>query len=370
MTPVIGGQVSLTDGTVSIPQTQKETEQTILTANNPVQSSIPTQANSTTSETASNQPASSTFVTALNDLQVQLEDFKLQQIPVYEFSLTGDLTLNGTIDQPSNIIPDGTLELTSANVDVLSSSFSLVRNRENTIVFTPEAGIFNPTLDIQIQTEISEFDEGVQADNLRVAESGANEINDPLSQGSDNGDIIKVFLNIDGEAIDILPNLATASPSCNVRADNAALTEHSKYYSEAELNQLTDCFNQASLRAGDRQIINSPAVELTSIPSRSQGEIVSLLGNEFLSFAEQFNNSSQSNIFDVGVSRFVIEPIQKSIFNRVDEFVVDAGKEIGLDYLRVYPYLEGIYEINKDSSVRSTYNYILNEIRIEYDLDF
>jgi translocation and assembly module TamB len=41
-----------------------------------------------------------------------------------------------------------------------------------------------------------------------------------------------------------------------------------------------------------------------------------------------------------------------------------------LDYLRVLPNFEGIVELDQDSSVRSTYNYALEEVRVQYERRF
>ncbi len=374
--PVIGGGVNLEDGTVSIPKTetptaeeqvQKVKEQAREKVNSATsgKSKSSTKTPTTTIRKANNaNKPPSTFITALNNFKINLKDFKLEQNPVYEFQLDGGLVLNGTVDQPANIKPKGTLVLTQADVDLLSTNFNLARDRENTIVFTRQAGIFNPALDIGLKTEVSEVDD------VRLAESGANEIPDPLSQ-SGNSDLITVFLTISGETAEIIPNLGQRDVNCNIRPNDSPLLKSKQSYNRKELNRLSECLNTATLDDGDNnQIINSPAAELTSIPSRSQGEIISLFGNKFLAFAEQIQNSSQSELFDLGVNQFVIAPIQRNLLYKVDDTVVGIGKKVGLDYLRVLPNFEGIYEINQDSSVRSTYNYVLNEVKFEYETRF
>jgi translocation and assembly module TamB len=370
--PVIGGQVNLEDGTVSIPKTETPTaEEQVQKVKEKVSSATSGKSKSSTKTPTTtirkannaNKPPS-TFITTLSNFKINLKDFKLEQNPVYEFQLDGGLVLNGTVDQPANIKPKGTLVLTQADVDLLSSNFNLARDRENTIVFTPQAGIFNPALDIGLKTEVSEVDD------VRLAESGANEIPDPLSQ-SGNSDLITVFLTISGETAEIIPNLGQRDVNCNIRPNDSPLLKSKQSYNRKELNRLSECLNTATLDDGDNnQIINSPAAELTSIPSRSQGEIISLFGNKFLAFAEQIQNSSQSELFDLGVNQFVIAPIQRNLLYKVDDTVVGIGKKVGLDYLRVLPNFEGIYEINRDSSVRSTYNYVLNEVKFEYETRF
>ncbi len=241
------------------------------------------------------------------------------------------------------------------------------RSRTNTIVFTPDAGILNPYLDIQFRTVINEFDRA----DVRIADLGENEIRDPISQVNYRNSIT-VNLIIEGETAAILPDLAKKDDNCEIRSHNTPLVEAKAYYTKEELSRLTKCFNIATLERED-ELFNLSTVELTSIPYRSEGEIATLLGNEFLSFAERLANSSQSELFDLGVSTFVIEPLYRRAFYAVDDKVVKFGRKIGLDYLHLLPDLEAVYEINKKSSIRSTYNYGVpnsQEVRLEYQLRF
>jgi autotransporter translocation and assembly factor TamB len=351
LTPIIGGEVSLEDGQAFIPQNESSTQNSPSTL-------TPLRQNT------SNNRQESAFIAQFKDFRVNLNNFDIEQTPLYEISLAGDLTLNGSYPDLNNLRPQGTLYVQQADVDWLSSNFTLVRSRENTIVFTPSEGILNPYLDIELVTEVSDFN------NLRLLDPDSTEIPDPISQVG-RTQVIKVTLNIDGEAQAILPTLGKdPAEYCPPRIDEPIQQEEAAYTQE-ELNQQATCVNVAALESGsDRQLLNSPAVELTSTPPRSQGEIVNLLGNEFLSLTEQLQNSNQEQLLEFGVTQFVIAPIQRKVFYKAEDFVVGIGKEIGLDYLRVYPYFEGIYELNRDSSVRTTYDYIFNEVKVEYQLRF
>ncbi len=375
--PVIGGKVTLEDGKVSLPKTEAPTqEETVQLTKSKVSNTVSGAKALSKAPGNNQQPSaakSSGFVTALNNLKVNLKDFSFEQAPVYEFKLDGGLTLNGTVDKPSNIIPKGTLTLTRADVNLFSNKFDLARDRENTIVFTPEAGVFDPALDIILVTEVEDIKQQ-QFNSLRSVEANSNEIDDPISQGNDS-ETIRISLVIDGETAEILPNLAENSTNCNtstIRPNDAPLVENKKYYSQTELNQLTKCFNEVSLTGGDRNLINSPAVQLTSIPSLDQGEIISLLSGRFIDFASNLGNGgdSQSQLFNMGVNTFVVTPLLNSVLYKVDDTTVKLGKKIGLDYLTLYPNLEGIYNINRNSSLRSTYNYTFNEVRVEYQKSF
>ncbi|BAZ44702.1 hypothetical protein NIES4102_17180 [Chondrocystis sp. NIES-4102] len=359
--PVIGGKVNLESGRVSLPE--NETAE----ADN-VSSNIKPKISQLNIGTKAITPKQSAVITTLKDLQINLEKFRLQQNPLYKFQVDGSLILNGTADLPTNIKPKGTLVLTRADIDLLSNSFNVASDRENTIVFTPQAGIFNPSIDVTLKTEITEVKEA----DLTVAEAGSNEIPTPFSR-LNNADTITVFLKILGETTEILPELGQANSYCNLRPNDAPLVESNQYYNANELNRLTQCFNKTALINdvnNQNQIINSSAVELNSIPNRSQGELVGLLGKKFLAFADQVRNSSQAELFDLGVNQFVVAPIRRSVLYRVDDTVVKIGKKAGLDYLRVIPNFEGIVELDEDTSVRSTYNYTLGEVRLQYEKRF
>ena len=361
LTPVIGGEVSLHNGQVFIPQHHS----TAVSGTNL----------NLTNGSREKPPA---VVIELENFQVNLEKFKLQQSPLYKFEMAGDLNLNGTLDNLANLQAEGGIRLTQGNVDLLTNNFTLVRSHENLIVFKPEAGILNPSVNVQMKTEISEFTK-LGLDSQRQLSRGTNEIPDSISTAG-NTDILTINLNIDGQAQEILPSLGQdSSDFCRFSSNNSSVAGEAGY-SQTQLDRLAKCieltfFNSAS----DRQLVNSPAVELTSIPARSQGEIVSLLGTNFISFAEELRNKNTEELLDLGVTQFVIAPIQRSLFNSFEEGVVRVGKRIGLDYLRVYPFVEGIYQINHDSSVRGTFNYINNlsgnninnnEFKFEYQRRF
>jgi hypothetical protein len=252
-------------------------------------------------------------------------------------------------------------------VNLFSSSFKLARNRENIIVFNPKAGMFNPKLDVILGTSVEDVKTG-DVNNLRLAESNSNEIDDPLSNNEDS-QTIRISLIVDGEAQEILPNLnQTTNLSCDLRPNNKPLVENQAYYTDVELNRFTQCFGDnfsqkaqgnPNATSAQRSLIDSSAIALASTPTLSQGEIINLLSNQFVGFARDVSSSSQAELFDLGVQRFVIDPLLDSVLYKVEDTTVGLGKKIRLDYLTVYPDLEGIYEINQDSSVRFVYNHNL-----------
>ena len=398
--PVIGGEVNLKDGKVSIPKREKEEEDVIKVTQSQI-SKVTSTGNKASNKASSPQAnTASSFVTALNDLQINLEEFKLEQSSLYKFQLDGNLILNGTADAPANIRPEGEIRLTEAEVNLFSNTFELARSLDNTIVFTPEAGVLNPTINTTLRTKVVQNaddtgEDSAEITRLRSADSNSNEIDDPITN-SENGNIntIRISLVVDGEAEEILPNLAQNSTNCNIRPNDAPLIENSKYYSEAELNRLTECFDSISLSEGinGRSLVNSSAVQLTSTPTLDQGEIIGLLSERFAAFARNtFSGGSgeglsQEKLFSLGVERFVITPLVDSALYKIEDTTVGLGKKVGLDYFTIYPNVEGTYEINRKSSLRFTYDYNVlsnvsnvfdedvessnNEVRVLYQLNF
>ena len=362
--PIISGEVSLENGRVFIPQIKSHNS-----GDDNIRSA------STNAEPPLAEPPA--VIVRLEDLQVNLEELKIKQSPLYEFAAMGNLTLNGRIDNIPNLQAKGTIQLTQGYVNLfgnnrkgssgtIDSNFSLVRSHENSIVFNPESGVLNPYLNIQIKTEVPLAEEsGLQESALsnRQLTQGNNEIPAPIAAVG-NAKILTVNLNIDGEAQEILPTLGKKpSEYCDIRSNNAPLTEKVGY-PQTQLNQLAKCIEIAALHdSSDGQILNSSAVKLSSIPSRSEGEIIGLLANQFLDFVEQLQNASSEELLNIGATQFIIAPVQRRLFHTVDDAIVSAGRKVGLDYLRVFPFVEGVYEINQDSSVRATYNYPVNVVK-------
>ena len=400
LSPVISGEVNLEDGRVFIPERKSadgETEDAV------VKGIQEASANTEPEE----EPA---VIVRLQDFQVNLEDLKLKQNPLYEFEAMGDLTLNGRVDDVPNLQADGTIQLTEGYVTLfgdsffggsslglsslasLSRNFTLVRRHESVIVFNPEAGVLNPYLDIQLETTVvtvaADPKSGVR--DQRFTQDG-REISESIA-ALNQSDTIRVNLVIDGEAQEILHTLGQdPSDYCPVNPDDASLSKVNATYSQAELDQLAKCIEVAALVDGaDRQLFNSPAVSLTSTPSRSEAEIIGLLTNQVIDSAERLakkfegggEGQSIEEILASGAIQFVLVPLQSSLFKGFSDFVVNAGQEVGLDYLRVFPFVEGVYEINENSSIEATYIYPLdfldssdeinigNEFRIEYQLRF
>ena len=159
-------------------------------------------------------------VTQYRNLKLKLgEDIQISQPPIFTFASTGDLNINGTFLQPS---PDGVITLKRGQVNLFTTQLNLSRDYQNTARFSSN-NVLDPFLDI-------------------VLTGSAIETTDRISVPSE-----------------ILP---TERPD----ADNLGTLETVRV--EAKVKGLAS------------QITNR--IELTSSPSRSQAEIVALLGGGFV----------------------------------------------------------------------------------------
>ncbi len=341
--PIIGGELALEDGTFFLPK--KEDADTT------------TEAIKATSIIAASNTDTGYQVFAKNFL-VKLDEFTIAQQPLYDFAVTGELNLNGTLNNISQLKGEGTLKLVRADVDWFSGNFTLVRSRENLIVFTPEADITNPYLNIQLKSSVNKLSNGTKAvSKSSILDSGANEIPDDITT-TDITRRIEVQLNINGEVTKILPVIPESETNgCNVRPNNNGIPSENYTYAQGELDKLATCINFTTFASkSDRALLDSSAVTLSSNPELSQGEIINLLGNQFFSFAEQVSTSNSEELLQLGFNQFIITPLTKRFLYQVEDFVLGVGKSVRLDYLRVFPYIEAVYKINSNLSLRSIYD--------------
>lgn len=89
------------------------------------------------------------------NLRVALQDsVLLRSDPLFSFGAKGDITLNGPLD--STLSPDGTLQLTSGQVNLFTSTFVLDRRQPSTVIFRPDLGL-DPFLNVNLVASIPEF---------------------------------------------------------------------------------------------------------------------------------------------------------------------------------------------------------------------
>ena len=83
--------------------------------------------------------------TQYKDLKLSLgKDIQINQPPIFTFTATGDLNINGTFLQPS---PDGTIVLRRGQVNLFTTQLNLSRDYQNTARFSSN-NVLDPFLDI------------------------------------------------------------------------------------------------------------------------------------------------------------------------------------------------------------------------------
>ncbi|MEG4816622.1 translocation/assembly module TamB domain-containing protein [Microcoleus sp. K5-D4] len=98
-------------------------------------------------------PTSPSFEVGLNDLRLNLgRGIRVTSAPILSFQATGGLTVNGTLD---DLRPEGTIRLTSGSVNLFTTEFRLDRGYSQTAIFVPTQGL-DPTLDVRLATSVQE----------------------------------------------------------------------------------------------------------------------------------------------------------------------------------------------------------------------
>jgi len=259
--------------------------------------SSPASPDSASTPSPSPSPASipSQFEIGLNDLRLNLgTGIRVTSAPILDFQATGGLTVNGTLD---DIRPAGTIRLTSGSVNLFTTQFRLDRGYPQTATFVP-AQRLDPTLDVRLATSVQEVTR-FRTPGTSVASEIADE---PITFG-------------------------------NVRSVRI----------------------QASVRGKASQLAQS--LDLRSSPSRSETEIVALLGGSFvqtlgqgdstlaianLAGAGLFNNLQSAIINATGLSEFRLFPTRIKSNEAVTASSSSAsgagslglGLEVGVDITR------------------------------------
>jgi hypothetical protein len=299
--PIIGGEIRLEHGKASVPKRDE-----------------------TTSAAFTLEEKEPPIVPILDNFRIILGNkFELKNWPLFDFRITGDLTVNGSL---YDLKPDGIIQLVRGQINLFSSQFFVTRNYEQIVEFSPDWGL-DPNLNIQLGTIVLE-----KSSEQRLPDS-ESEIADPLVFSA-RPDQIDVQLTIKGRSSELL----------------AAMDSNS---------QLLDL------------------VELTSIPNRNKSEIIALLGNKFLTTLEEIqrlpgdlSNRSSREWLELAINNFIVKPYVQELQFTLEDMVTKTGRKIGLEDLRVYPTIEGIYQINEESVLGISYDYNYQQFEVEYKIRF
>lgn len=182
--PEIGGEIRLSRGQVLLPDTSNT---------------------ATTGTTGATEPPSRV---EFNDLQLILDrGIVITRQPILTFGATGQLTLNGTLD---DLRPAGEIRLRGGQVNLFYTQFNLARGYNQIATFTPRQGL-DPNLDIRLIALVPE----VTRSRLPTT-TIASEISDAPTIATNLGSFqtVRIQARVMGPASQLFNNLElTSSPS-------------------------------------------------------------------------------------------------------------------------------------------------------------
>ncbi len=340
--PTLSGAVKLSNGQVFIPE------------------QIATQPTQFVNPWSKPRQTKALIVPKLDNFQVSLDNLFIEQTPLYDFSFGGQLALNGSLDNLNRVEPRGAITLNRGRISFLDTRFLLERRYANEIVFKPEQGLFNPDLNIRMRTIVSELP---QSQRLRSADS--SEIPDDTLNRVQR---IDINLAVNGSLDQLLPNVNQSNPETCQSANEFQPFAQTANISREKLNRLATCLQVLAAKGDNNsQLLSNPAIQLSSSPPRSQGEIVRLLGEQFIVLADALQGKSTGQLLQYGITQLAIPMIFQGIVYDIETTV---SSWVGSTDIRVVPYLEAIYEVDKNSYVRFSYDYSFNEVRVRYEKQF
>ncbi|MEB3211683.1 MAG: translocation/assembly module TamB domain-containing protein, partial [Leptolyngbyaceae bacterium] len=213
LSPVIGGTVNVADGRAFalnfLRRRGNGAPETVPVSNEP-DATVETASDENTSPTVgtTSETASNPFLDRVrfDDLRIFLSD-SLQIVgrPIFDLSAEGDLVVNGTFD---DIRPDGTIQLTDGWINIISTQFRLSDDAPNTATFTPDDGL-DPYLDLQLVAQVRE------TSRVPIAPSSpfsGSEVIDQTAVPTFGGlETVDVFATVDGRASQLSDNLELTS---------------------------------------------------------------------------------------------------------------------------------------------------------------
>ncbi len=165
--PELGGEITLRDGTISIPSGSNRSEEPALP-----------------------------WTPRFNQLALTLDDrVQVARIPLFAFSARGDLILNGT---PDDVQPEGTIDIRQGYVNLGITNLRVDRGRTNTVVFDRAGGI-DPLLDLRVFTEVREMQERVVTRSLGSSDTS-------VPNNLTEQDTIQIRADLQGRASELAGN--------------------------------------------------------------------------------------------------------------------------------------------------------------------
>ncbi|HIK31637.1 MAG TPA: DUF748 domain-containing protein [Oscillatoriales cyanobacterium M4454_W2019_049] len=315
--PVIGGNIAVAEGRAIVPTVGGNSDATLVATESPQTETTPLIV-----------PEFDNFTLEIGD------DFSVVKSPILDVRVRGGVTVNGPL---FDLQPEGKFQLTRGVIRLFdvagieggfngsfNNRFFVTRDYPQTVEFFPEQGLLNPTLNLQLGTIVFEDRRS------RLRDRTETEVPAPEVIPTVRPEQIKILVNVQGTAQQLIASIA-------------------------ETNDFS-----------------SGAVTLTSIPQRSDSEIVGLLGNSLLTSFEEIAQLQGDELVQFALLRFVVQPYADNILFDIEDFVSNWGQKVGLRDLRVFPIgqVEAVYDLTEDSSLTTIYDYEFDAIQFRYDLRF
>ncbi len=299
-------------------------------------------------------------VPEFENLRIRMDNLYVEQAPFYVFSFAGNLNLNGPFYNLDRVRPDGEIILNRGRISFLDTRFLLDPRNKNSIIFAPNQGLLNPDLNVTMRTIVSELPQ-----SQRIRSADRNEIPDDSINKIQRVDI---RLNLNGSLNQLLPQLnAQKVQECSASSEFKPLPGVGSF-SDYQLRNLSNCLQiLASHGFTDKQFFSNPAIKFTSSPPRTEGEIVRLLGEQVIVLVDAFQGKNSSQLLQVGITQLAIPMVFQGLVYDLETTVSNA---IGSTDFRVVPFLETIYEVEKQGYIRFSYDYSVNEVRVRYEKQF
>lgn len=141
-----------------------------------------------------------------NNLRLTLgRGVQIVRQPILNFVASGDILLNGTLD---SLRPDGVIRLRSGQVNLFTTQFTLARGSDQTAEFFPDQGL-DPTLNIRLITSVPEVTR-----SRTVSASSPSEIEDVPATSLGALQTVRIEARVTGPASQLFDNLELkSSPS-------------------------------------------------------------------------------------------------------------------------------------------------------------
>ena len=355
MNPVIGGNIHLHNARVFIPKSNNTNNSS---SNNNTPTPTPAQTSKKQTDSENTSPG---ILPRFQDFQIVIGNkFRFKQfLPRTNFKFAGQVTLNGLLN---DLKPQGEIKLKRGRIDLFENKFALSRAHEQTIEFVPEQGLLNPKLNIQLQTIV------LDASQFERRQPIDTEIREDIVTPA-NPNRIDVRITIKGNASKLISSLDPSTSPCKSQSGNIppiTTTEGFSQLSPQALQEIADCIDYNSeVGIQKRQWLTNRAIKMTSTPERNETEIIALLSNRaidsILEIEKEIASGNGDQLVSSGVVQYLtgdlLADAEQEILWRIQRPFNSAAKKIGITHFQIIPSVQGVRQIDANSSIRFIYDY-------------